>query len=378
MIIQCVHSQEAIIQESPRLVKGSNISFQGNSVSILGDFRNKEVDPCRCIVKNLVNEKTVKFNDGNWIKPAVFFNNGLEFITCTFKDPEGKRIYKKYDLDGNKIGEVSLKGDLNPSETGRYFYTRFNLLSMSMPTLYDEFFNKIHTFEIEGNDWDACIIQDSLYILKNNKKIRLYALPDLYIIKEIEFNLDYTNSPPINEFYVSQTGDYCAVSNYKNVIVVNLKTAETTPYKYDFVQRVEFSDDDKYVYFINSKNKSINMDIYGLKDNSYKSLQLDLSLKNDNIQRIYVHTFLISGTQIIVNFSYITIISNDKSIATGSAYIPNIYEKLNKSDMYELLEGPSWFSKIDNKSVRYNFESNTNSIKLIGNEGLEGVLKNEN
>ncbi len=269
-------AEDLTVESIPELMQVSQCSAQGGSVSILGDYVNRSTDPCRMIVINSITAQTVRFDSGIWVAPAIFFNEGKKFLAATVKEVEGPTTYAIYDLNGIESNHLTTKDRIAPSESGTYFYSVNTLTAPARPIIYTTDFTVLKEFKVGkdvSSNWDATIIEDSLYILSDQFTIRLYRLPEFNIIGEYDIELGL--GIPTHRLYCNENGTLCILSNYRSLGLINTKTGFTQTIPFEFIDKIHLSSDGNRVYSVRGRHEYMTVQEFEFDGSSFTEANLD-------------------------------------------------------------------------------------------------------
>ena len=363
-----------MLTDVPELNKAGNFSAQGGSFSVLRGITNNPTNKYKCVVMNPEMSKSVKFSEKLWSRPAVFYNDGLNFLTANFVFAEGRVTYAIYDLDGRQYDQLSVNADLLPSSTGRYFYTRFSMMRPSPPIVYDASLAVIKRFDDASIDWDAVMVDDSLYILRDSQKLFVYLLPDFTLQREIVFTLG--TGAPLRELYCGESGTYCAISNFHSVALVNLLTGDTQTVSPSFTQAVTFTPDASIVLLSSYRNGLLVVERFINENGDFvhaHPIEVDLARDIPDLKKAILYSFRTDGELLLVNFSYILTTYEIGEISTTSVVVDLQSKTSPSSPSFQVLPGPSWLTDLDSNSRIHTLSfdgDGTVSVRSIDSKGV--------
>jgi hypothetical protein len=238
---------------------------------LTGDFisvvREQTSEPIRCFVYNITRDKSVTFEDLLFVAVPQPIRDGNLFLTQTVQEPEGPSTYTIFDLDKQPHATLQSRFKIVAATNGRYFYTVQSLTSPGVPLIYDSnltLFKKVELTRGATHAWDACMIGDSLYVLRQFSDIQIYRLPSFDKISE--FHLELPKGAPLLELLCSKSGSLCAVSNYLSLGVVQISTGSSFVVKTRIAEYVHLRNDGRGFTTVDTKGSTLHLSSYRINN----------------------------------------------------------------------------------------------------------------
>ncbi len=382
-VFQCSGSEsvaeELTLPGIPALESVTRFSAQGSSFSILGEYQNRGVDPCRLAVVDLKSGKVIRFSDKLFTGPAMFFDNGSRFLTATFLKTDGPTTYTAHDMAGNELATLTTEALVRPTRTGQYFFSIFSLINMTRPTVYDDQMILLRQFGEEdqvGVDWNAGIIQDSFYVLRVGDELRVYSLPALQQVSV--FSLSFGKGSPLKELYCSGAGSLCAVSNFETVNVIDMITGAKRVQTVDAIRRVLFSPDGILFAALSARSGIVKTEWFAFNTGTPAGSGIfDLQEHAIGLRRVQLGQVSITPHCLLLNYTASFGVPPNTSRSIGSIIVSY---KLGDEGLVamgdpRMLDGPSWSVREDAFSTVYNLSRHDQGNTLVKTVKWEEVSR---
>lgn len=282
----------------------SQVCYQGNSYAVWQQSNNGE--GCEYIVYNSEASRALRYTSPACAGCPSLFAGGTGFLLPSSQYYEGPVTYTKYSIDGVLSGSLTTRALLVPSVQGSYFYTKNLTLRPTEPTIYDSEFRLLKRFSVTTEvlrDWQAYILNDSLFVLRDGGNVSIYELP------HCDFLARYSPSIGTGLFFYelscNSSGTLCAINNGVNVGVIDLLGENTTVIESKMVSYVHITDDGEHLYLLYPiRDGVLSIEEYGFQSGTVKflrSVSLPLATLDPSVRKAGVDTVISSTHHVIVN-----------------------------------------------------------------------------
>jgi hypothetical protein len=368
-------ASEQVFERIPAVRTSLQVTAQGGAFAVTSLKPGQ--DGQECIVHDLSSGKSLTFAPPFLGDRIYFSDHGRKFLLGASSGPEDVISYTLFNFDGEELARIETFYRLQPSSGGKYFHTVNTPMDPSPPLVYDSCFNLVKDFRKEVSpDWDAFIVGDTMYVMRDLTTVRLYRLPKFVPTKEYAVSLG--SGPPLYQFYCNRTGTVFALSNYQELGLVCLASDRTFIIPSGNVRTAHIADDGKDVYLITSLPRGcIELRHYRLRERAVEDeeiIELNLAELGESVHYGSVDTVFSTEREILIN---LTAFDESGSVDGRRALSLIVDRNLKGPDApkVRLPHGPSW-PAIDGCGV-YTLELSARGERAILRETRSAEAKGE-
>ena len=307
LVLSIAYGKAADTEIAEILVRfSSQVCYQGKSYAVWQQSDNGE--GCEYIVYNSEASRVLRYTSPACAGRPSLFAGGTGFLLPSSQYYEGPVTYTRYSIDGVPSGSLTTSALLVPSVQGSYFYTKNLTLRPTEPTIYDSEFRLLKRFSVPtevSGDWQAYILNDSLFVLRDGSNVNIYELPHCDFLTR--YSPDIGTGLFFYKLSCNSSGTLCAIANGVNVGVIDLLGENTTVIESKMVRDVHITDDGEHLYFLYPiRDGVLSIEEYGFQAGTVKLLRTDslpLATLDPAVRKARVDTVISSAHHIIVNLS---------------------------------------------------------------------------
>ena len=266
-----------------------------------------------------------------------------ESIYAAFGDDvEGSLDHRVYDLKGNMLYNRIDRSWMRPTPSGRYLVRVNSLLRSSS---FGVFNDQLRPLEpppspiVDSKSWDAIPVSDSFCLVRNGRTVMRVSLPELTVLSSRDVSIDAGFG--ILGLYCDPSGSTIAVTNYMDVVIVNMSTGDTYGFREDLLSTVVISQPCGPVFTLNDKGDG-HLTISQHEENpSSSDRHIEIDLRPDQPGFIFSHldTAYSTSSHLIVNYTVVRSCEGQDSSELNSILITR---PISPSSDVAFIDGPSW------------------------------------
>ncbi len=276
-------------------------------------------------------------------RPAVV--GEMPVIYSAFGDDvEGVLIHRIYDFAGNELHTRLSTTWLRPTPSGRYLVSSSDLWRPSSFGVFDDRLRPLGqplTPIVDNRSWDAIPISDTMCVVRNGRTVMQVSLPDQRVLNQRDVTMDVGHG--MWGLYCNAIGSVCAVTNYNDVVVIDMASGETYRFRDELFSSLVLSGVGEPVYALLDRGDGLLRITRHNRDSSpgVKSIEVDLRSRESGFRNSHFDTAYSTGSQLLVNY---TTSRSQAGLNSSESKSVHIGLPLSYDAEPVFVDGPSWLA----------------------------------